>query len=122
MNLDGATAKVYRQTNTAGVGEMPSYTWSQIYESYFAERTVGMNRYYTAMAHNDNIDMLIEIAPTRALSTASDRVGIPVEYFGESGGESGTEKYFRIVQIQQTEGDDYLPVTLLSLERVEGLE
>lgn len=118
MNLDGATAKVYRQTNTAGVGEMPSYTWSQIYESYFAERTVGMNRYYTAMAHNDNIDMLIEVAPTRALSTASDRVGIPGEYFGES----ETEKYFRIVQIQQTEGDDYLPVTLLSLERVEGLE
>lgn len=118
MNLDGATAKVYRQTNTAAAGEMPSYSWTQIFESYFSERTVGVNRYYTAMAQNDQIDMMIEIAPTRILSTATDRVGIPAQYFGETEGE----KYFRIVQIQQVESDDYLPATQLSLERVEGLE
>lgn len=123
MNLDGGTVRILRQRNTAQAGEMPTYEWEQIFESFFGERTVGMNRYYTAKAQNDQIDMLIEIAPTRILSTATDRavidkgfLGIPVEE-GED-----PDVYFRIVQIQQTDGDDYLPVTQLSLERVAGLE
>lgn len=122
MNRDNGIVTIYRQTNTAGAGDMPSYSWTQVFQSYYAERTVGVNRYYTAMAQNDQVDMLIEIAPIKDLSTATDRAGIDRAYFGLPEVQGDNNIYFRIVQIQYSVGDDYLPVTLLSLERIEGLE
>lgn len=122
MNLDDGIVTIYRQTNTAEVGEMPTFEWSEIFRSYFGERTVGVNRYYTAMSHNDQVDMLIEIPPIRTLSTATDRAGIDRAYFRLPTVEGDNNLYFRITMIQQVDGDDNLPVTLLSLERVDGLE
>lgn len=121
MRLDNGIVTVYRNTLSSQPGEMPAYTWTEIFQSYFGSRTVGVNRYYTAKAHDDNVDMLIEIAPVLTLSTA-DRAGIDRAYFGLDPVEGDNNIYFRITQIQQTEGEDYLPSTLLSLERIEGLE
>lgn len=121
MNLDRGIVTIYRQTNTAKPGELPFYSWTEVFSSYYGERTVGVNRYYTALSHDDQVDMLIEIAPVLSLST-NDRAGIDRAYFGLDPVEGDQNLYFRIVQIQQTEGDDYLPATLLSLERIEGLE
>lgn len=119
---DKGVVAIYRQTNVAGVGEMPTYNWTEIYRSYYDERTVGVNRYYTAMAQNDQIDMLIEVSYTQALSTATDKAGIDRRYFGMDEIQGDNNIYFRITMIQQADGDDHLPVTLLSLERVDGLE
>ena len=91
MLLGDGIVTIYRQEDTAQPGEMPEYA------------------YYTAMAHDDRTDMLIEVQRTRELSPATDRA--------EIGGA-----YYRITQVQQVTDDDGLPMTDLALERVNGLE
>ncbi len=109
MLLDGGIVTIYRQRNTAGPGEMPSYGWDVWWSSYFGEKTVGVNRYYIAMAQDDQIDRMIEVRPNRGISPATDRA--------EIGGE-----YYRIAQAQHVLDEDGLPMTDLALERVSGLE
>lgn len=109
MLLGDGIVTIYRQEDTAQPGEMPEYAWTQVWQFFFGEKTVGVNRYYTAMAHDDRTDMLIEVQRTRELSPATDRA--------EIGGA-----YYRITQVQQVTDDDGLPMTDLALERVNGLE
>lgn len=109
MLLDGGIVTIYRQTDTAEPGEMPSYNWTEWWQSYFGEKTVGVNRYYIAMAHDDQIDLMIEVRRNREISPATDRAEI-----------GGT--YYRIVQVQHVLDEDGLPMTDLALERVSGLE
>lgn len=109
MLLGDGIVTIYRQEDTAQPGEMPECAWTQVWQSFFGEKTVGVNRYYTAMVHDDRTDMLIEVQRTRELSPATDRA--------EIGGA-----YYRITQVQQVTDDDGLPMTDLALERVNGLE
>ena len=109
MLLDGGILTLYRQENTAGPGEMPSYRWKAWWQSYCGDKAVGVNRYYIAKAQDDQIDRLVEVHRNRDISPAADRAGI--------GG-----RYYRIVQAQHVLDEDGLPMTDLSLERVEGLE
>lgn len=109
MLLDSGIVSIYRQKNVAAPGKKPQYEWEQIWQSYYGEKTVGVNRYYTAMAQDDQVDMLIEAQRNRGISTATDRAEI-----------DGV--YYRIVQIQHVLDDNDLPMTDLALERVEGLE
>lgn len=109
MLLDGGIVTIHRQANTAGPGEMPSYDWTAWWQSYFGEKTVGVNRYYIAMAQDDQIDRLIEVRRNPKISPATDRAEI-----------DGT--YYRIVQAQHILDEDGLPMTDLALERVSGLE
>ncbi|MDD6470484.1 MAG: hypothetical protein PUF64_05130 [Butyricicoccus sp.] len=57
MLLGDGIVTIYRQEDTAQPGEMPEYAWTQVWQSFFGEKTVGVNRYYTAMAHDDRTDM-----------------------------------------------------------------
>lgn len=122
MLLDSGIMTVYRQQNAALPGEMPQYTWTQLWQSFYGEKTVGVNRYYTAMAHDDQTDMLIEVQRNRNVSTATDRVGIDRQYLGLEPVAGDNNIYFRITQIQQVDDEDGLPMTDLALERVDGLE
>ena len=109
MRLDEGIVIIKRQINIAEPGEMPEYRWDEIWKSYYAEKTVGYNRYYIAHAQDDRIDRLIEVQHNRNISTAIDRAeidGIP----------------YRIVTVQQVTNEDGLPMTDLTLERIEGLE
>lgn len=109
MLLDSGIVTIYRQENIAEAGDMPQYGWTQVWQSFYGEKTVGVGRYYVAMAQNDQIDLLIEVQRNRQLSAATDRAEL-----------DGT--YYRIVQIQHVQDDDGLPMTDLALERIEGLE
>lgn len=122
MLLDSGIMTLYRQTNAFAPGEMPEYNWNPIWKSYYGEKTVGVNRYYTAMAHDDQTDMLIEVQRNRDISPAIDRVGIDRQYFGMEPVEGDNNIYFRITQVQQVIDEDGLPMTDLAMERVEGLE
>lgn len=88
---------------------MPELVWSKIWASYYAEMTVGVNRYYIAMGHNDRVDQLIRVQRNREISPATDRAKI--------GGE-----WYRITQVQHVTDEDGLPMTDLSLERLEGFK
>ena len=109
MLLDAGIATVYRQTLISDRGDMPRYQWTEIWKSFYGEKTVGLTRYYAGMDHNDQIDLLIQVQRNRGLSPATDRVEIDGEYY-------------RITQAQHVIDVEGLPMTDLSLERVESLE
>lgn len=122
MLLDNGIMTVYRQENVSQPGDMPQYAWSPVWQSYYGEKTVGVNRYYIAMAHDDQTDMLIEVQRNRNISTATDKVGIDRQYLGLPAVDGDNNIYFRITQVQHMDDEDGLPMTDLALERVDGLE
>lgn len=122
MLLNSGIMILYRQSNVAQPGEMPEYAWKETWRSFYGEKTVGINRYYTAKAYDDQTDMLIEVQRNRDISSTTDRVGINRQYFGMQEVEGDNNIYFRITQIQQITDEDGLPMTDLALERVGGLE
>ena len=107
MVLDSGVVTLYRQVLISENGDMPDYDWQPFWESYFGSKTVGVTRYYIAKAQNDNIDLLIEVQRNEDISAATDCAKI-------------SDKWYRITQIQHLTDDDGLPVTDLSLERIEG--
>ena len=109
MLLDSGIVTYWRQSLVSEPGEMPEYNWMEIGKSYFGEKTVGITRYYAGKDHNDQIDLLIQVQRNAGLSTATDRVEI-----------DGT--CYRITQIQHVLDENDLPMTDLSLERVDALE
>lgn len=109
MILGDGIISIVRDKNIAEIGEMPRYEPHEILRSYYGEKTVGVNRYYTAKGQNDSIDMLIQIQRTKEIQPSTDRACI-----------AGT--YYRITQLQQVTDEDGLPMTDLSLERINGLE
>lgn len=122
MLLSSGIMAIYRQRQVSQPGDMPQYEWRFVWQSYYGEKTVGINRYYTAKAHDDQTDMLIEVQRNRDISTANDRVGIDRQYLGMESVDGDNNIYFRITQIQHVFDDDGLPMTDLALERVDGLE
>ena len=117
MPLDSGTLTVWRGTNTAPAGGRPVMTYAQFWGSYYQDRTVGVQRWYTAQQHGDRPDMVVRVQRTWALSTATDRATLAP--FGWQDGNPGA---YKIVQVQQVTDEDGLPVTDLTLERDEGID
>lgn len=109
MILGDGIVTVVREVNVAEKGRLPKYEYTEICKSYYAQKTVGMNRYYIAKGQNDNIDMLIRIQHSNDIHPATDKARIDNEYY-------------RITQLQQIIDEDGLPMTELSLERIEDIE
>lgn len=61
MILDAGIAAIMRREDSAGRGDRPGAHTVEVYRSPYAERTVGMSRFYTAKQANDRIDMLVRI-------------------------------------------------------------
>lgn len=115
MPLDSGTLTVWRGTNTAPAGRQPVMEYQQIWGSYYQDRTIGVQRYYTAQQHGDRPDFLVRVNRTWELSAATDRVLL------SPFGWQDTKEAYRITQIQQVEDEDGLPVTDLTLERDGGI-
>ena len=113
--LDSGTLTVWRGTNTSPAGSMPVLKYAQIWGSYYADRTIGIQRYYTAMQHDNRVDAMVRVQRTYELAPADDRV-ILSPYSHQDGNA------YRIIQLQQVLDDDGLPVTDLTLERDDGID
>lgn len=74
---------------------------------YCARRTVGLRRYYTALQLGDQTDEVLELP---------NRDDIRPTQIAVTNGEQ-----FRILQVQHENDKDGLPVTVLSLSRLEEL-
>lgn len=61
MILDAGIAVIVRREDGEKRGDRPSAHTVEVYRSPYAERTVGMSRFYTAKQANDRIDMLVRI-------------------------------------------------------------
>lgn len=113
--LDSGTLTVWRGTNTSPAGSMPVLKYAQIWGSYYADRTIGIQRYYTAMQHDSRVDAMVRVQRTYELWPASDRIVLsPFSH------EDGS--VYRIIQLQQVLDVDGLPVTDLTLERDDAID
>lgn len=61
MILDAGIAAIMRREDGEGRGNRPGAHTFEVYRSPYAERTVGMSRFYTAKQSNDRVDMLVRI-------------------------------------------------------------
>ena len=109
MRMDDGIVEIERSELVSEAGEMPEYAYRKWWRSYFAEKTVGVQRYYSAKAADDRADMLIQVQRNRNISTALDRAVID-------------GMYYRITQVQQVADEDGNPVTDVTLERIEGID
>lgn len=116
MPLDSGVLTVWRGTNAAPPGGMPREEYRPVWGAYYQDRTIGVQRYYTAQQHGDRPDCLVRVPRTWALSAAADRVVLAP--FGRR--DAGAA--YRITQIQQVTDEDGLPMTDLTLERDDGLD
>lgn len=115
MNLDSGIATIYAPVNTAEKGNLPvlSYT-REVFKSYYADRTVGINRYYKAKDFDNQADLLIRIQ-RKGISTACRcrlEPSLDVELEG----------FYKILMVQHIVDDDGQPATELTLERIENLD
>ncbi|HIX16961.1 MAG TPA: hypothetical protein H9860_01470 [Candidatus Gemmiger faecavium] len=116
MLLDSGIATIWRAVNTAKAGEMPVPKWTRcFFRSCYGDKTVGIQRFWTAHSHNDRADLLIEIQRNAGISTADRCQLMPVM-------DEATAGYYKIIQVQHLLDEDGQPVTDLTLERIENLE
>lgn len=113
MTLDSGVAVIKRMVLYTPDGGMPSGEYTQVFKGYYGNRMVGYNRYFTAKAADDQVDLLVRIQ--RFPASVEDIVEL-TPYFTD-----GTGGTFRVVQVQHLSDEDELPVTDLSLQRTEGV-
>ena len=112
MTLDSGLLTVKRPTVQAD-GGLPQPIYTEVFRGYFAHRTVGFNRYFTALAADDRIDLLVRIQ--RFAASTKDLVELTPVFADGTGG------VYHIVQVQHLTDDDGLLMTDLSLQRTEGV-
>lgn len=116
MLLDSGIATIWRLETVSRPGEMPKGTYSrEYYKSYYGEKTVGFARYWAAKAHDMQASLMIEIQRNGGINTA-DRCEL------DSYMDTGVSGFYKIVQVQHLNNEDGLPVTDLTLERIEAID
>lgn len=113
MRLDDGIARVLRLSAQTSSGSLPILNYGEVFASYYANRTVGFVRYFTAQAHDQQIDLMIRIQ--RFAVNVADVVELEPTYDTDLAGR------YRVIQVQQIVDDDGLFMTDLSLERMEGV-
>lgn len=114
MLLNDGVATILRGHNTAAAGAMPVIVYEALSETYYGEKTVGINRYWTARSHDAQADLLIEI-PLLPDVTVQDRVELE-PYLLPTGG------IYKILQVQHVRDEDGQPCTDLTLELIDPLD
>lgn len=104
MTFDDGIIDIYSLENIADKGDQPKY--DLIYKSsyYFSYKTLGLTRYYTALANNEKIENVVTIYQDRKIKT-SDIVKF----------DDGT--FYEIKLIQHTTDENGIKISNLSLER-----
>ena len=115
MLLDQGIVKIRRRKNISPAGNKPVYEYEDYFESYYGEKTVGINRYWAAKAHDDQADFLIEIQRNGGIRTSDVCI---LEPFMDAPA-TGT---YRIIQVQHVFDENQLPMTDLTLERIDACE
>lgn len=90
---------------------MPAVSYSEYYTGFYGEKTVGVTRYWTAQTWHDQIDQLVEIHRNGTIKT-NDVAHLAPFY------DTAEAATYIVRQVQHLYDDDGLPVTDLSLERM----
>lgn len=113
MTYDDGILDIYRNTNSAENGRMPVMTETLLSSHYFGFETVGVQRYFTAQMAHQQIDYVVHI-PGWWDIIVTDTVKI------RDGVSFHEAPDYRVTMVQQTQDNDGLKITRLSLERVKG--
>lgn len=97
---------LYRLQNTADKGRMPDNRLVKISDEFYGERVVGYNRQYVAMGVNQRIDALVRIWKNACVRVNDFAIL-----------EDGNQ--YRVDMIQHLTDEDGLPVTDLTLTRMD---
>lgn len=116
MNLDSGVAMIWRGSNTSPAGSMPVYRYEKLCESYYGDKTVGVTRFWAAKAQDDRADLLIQIQRNSGISAATDRCQLSPYLDLDAAG------MYKILQVQQVTDENGLPMTDLTLQRIEALD
>lgn len=110
MVLDSGTLIVWRGANTAPPGGMPDFNYTHVWTSYYAERTVGVTRFYSGQQYGDRPDILVRVPRNHGLNPSTDIVKLrPYSY------QDNNE--YAILQVQHIVDEDGLPATEISLQK-----
>lgn len=116
MVLDAGIATVLRGHDIAENGQMPNVVYDiEITKSYYAEKTVGIQRFYAAKSNDNQADLMIEIQRCGSVRT-SDICRLEAFY------DSGVSGDYVVVQAQHVLNEDNLPMTDLTLQRIDPIE
>ena len=112
---DSGTLSLQRGVNTAPPGGAPVMELTEVWGSYYEARTVGVQRYYTAMEHAARADAVVRVPRYYGISPDTDRITLtPVDYQ-----DTGV---YKVLQVQQILDEDGLPATDITLERTGELD
>lgn len=106
MTFDDGIVNVYIITNTAEAGKKPVKGLSFRESFYFGFDTLGINRYYTALQANQQIEAVINIPGWNSIPARS-AVAVMED-----------DSQFLIQMVQPMLDEDGLRITKLSLERI----
>lgn len=116
MRLDSGIATIWRAELTSSPGEKPKESFTrEFFKSYYGDKTVGITRYWTAKAHDSQANFLVEIQRNAGITTA-DRCQLKAYLDAEVDG------YYKILQVQHLLDENGLPVTDLTLERIDCID
>lgn len=107
MTFDDGIVGIYELTNSAGNTQMPKKALRLKESFFFGYDVLGINRIYTAMQANQQIEAVINIPGWNVIHAGKDVAVL----------EDGTQ--FLIQTAQPQLDDDGLRVTKLSLERMK---
>ena len=113
--FDSGIIKIYKKQNTAEAGFKPQYSYTLFHETNYGERTVGIQRYNTALQNDARIEQLVRI-PSWYPDSGTKYVAVLEPYSHEDG------TVYELYQVQQLLNEDNLPCTDLSLIRFEGID
>lgn len=106
MTFDDGAVKIYQITDSAEAGRKPKPVLGEYQEHSFGYGTVGVNRYYTALQAEQQIEEIIcipdwwQISPDINIAVMED------------------DTQYRIRQAQRTMDEEGLQIMRLSLEKV----
>lgn len=106
MTFDDGIVGIYLITDTASAGSKPKKALSLVESFFFGYDTLGINRYYTALQANQQIEAVINVPDWHELNPAM-HVAVM---------ENGNQ--YKIQMVQPTTDEDGLRITRLSLERI----
>lgn len=114
MTFDDGIIGVYKLTEQSTPGRKPVEGLELVERFYFGYETLGINRYYTALQANQNVEAVVSI-PGWCEIVANKHIAVLANEYGFIDEEC---KQYRIVMVQPTVDESGLRITRLTLERI----
>lgn len=117
MDLNGGIATILRGHNAADNGDPVDMVYDiEIMKSYYGEKTVGIQRFYTAKSYDGQADLLVEIQRCGGILANTDVCRLESFY------DSGISGTYKILQAQHVLDENGTPMTDLTLQRIDPIE